>query len=47
MHSATKYLNGHSDVVAGALAAVAEDELWAKARESRSLDGAILGLFEA
>ena len=47
MHSATKYLNGHSDVVAGALAAAAEDELWAKARESRSLDGAILGPFEA
>ena len=47
MHSATKYLNGHSDVVAGALAAAAEDELWGKARESRSLDGAILGPFEA
>ena len=47
MHSATKYLNGHSDVVAGALAAAAEDELWVKTRESRSLDGAILGPFEA
>jgi len=47
MHSATKYLNGHSDVVAGALATAAEDDLWAKAKESRSLDGAILGPFEA
>src|SRR5205085_9455362 len=28
MHSATKYLNGHSDVVAGALVAVRMDEYW-------------------
>src|SRR6266850_265426 len=28
MHSATKYLNGHSDVVAGVLAAAREDALW-------------------
>jgi cystathionine gamma-synthase len=47
MHSATKYLNGQSDVVAGALAAAAVDELWVKTRESRSLGGAILGPFEA
>ena len=31
MHSATKYLNGHSDVIAGALAAPrATDEFWAQ-----------------
>src|SRR5208282_6561722 len=28
MHAATKYLNGHSDVVAGALVAARHDELW-------------------
>src|SRR5258705_1478970 len=28
MHSATKYLNGHSDVIAGVLATKADDELW-------------------
>ena len=32
MHSATKYLNGHSDVVAGALVTARADELWAAAR---------------
>jgi len=47
MHSATKYLNGHSDVVAGALVTAAEDNLWANAVKSRYLDGAILGPFEA
>src|SRR5580704_7647415 len=28
MHSATKYLNGHSDVVAGALVTARHDEFW-------------------
>ena len=31
MHSATKYLNGHSDVIAGALAFARDDELSARA----------------
>ena len=47
MHSATKYLNGHSDVVAGALAAAADDELWQRIRYVRASGGAVLGAFEA
>ncbi len=47
MHSATKYLNGHSDVVAGALITGQEDEYWAKVCHNRSDFGAILGPFEA
>jgi cystathionine gamma-synthase len=48
MHSATKYLNGHSDVVAGALVAKrADDELWARVRTVRHDQGAVLGSFEA
>jgi cystathionine gamma-synthase len=47
MHSATKYLNGHSDVVAGALVAARLDELWERIAAIRSGNGAILGSFEA
>lgn len=47
MHSATKYLNGHSDVVAGALAFAREDSLSARARKIRQSLGLILGPFEA
>jgi len=47
MHSATKYLNGHSDVIAGALAAARDDALWARIRQVRGHHGAILGPFEA
>ena len=47
MHSATKYLNGHSDVVAGALVAAQSGELWQRIARVRSLHGAILGPFEA
>jgi len=47
MHSATKYLNGHSDVVAGALVAARHDELWERIVAIRSGNGAILGSFEA
>lgn len=47
LHSATKYLNGHSDVIAGALVTAREDELWEHAREIRHLEGAVLGPFEA
>ena len=47
MHSATKYLNGHSDVVAGALATRRADELWETARSNRAGSGGILGPFEA
>src|ERR1043165_4624367 len=47
MHSATKYLNGHSDVIAGALAAKRDDALWTRIKQVRSHHGAILGPFEA
>src|ERR1700734_4155608 len=47
MHSATKYLNGHSDVVAGVLAFAREDELSARARKIRHSHGMILHPFEA
>jgi len=47
MHSATKYLNGHSDVIAGALATARADEFWAQVRSVRGAHGAILGPFEA
>jgi cystathionine gamma-synthase len=47
MHSATKYLNGHSDVVAGALATAREDDFWSRIKTVRAAHGAILGPFEA
>jgi len=47
MHSATKYLNGHSDLVAGALVAARDDERWQAMRYIRASGGAVLGSFEA
>ena len=47
MHSATKYLNGHSDVLAGALATAKEDEFWTRIKRVRAIQGLILGPFEA
>jgi len=47
MHSATKYLNGHSDVVAGALATARASTLWEQVKAVRARHGAILGPFEA
>jgi cystathionine gamma-synthase len=47
MHSATKYLNGHSDVIAGALCFAREDEISARVRNIRASHGMILGPFEA
>jgi cystathionine gamma-synthase len=47
MHSATKYLNGHSDVVAGALCFAKSDELFERAAAARRNLGGILGSFEA
>jgi cystathionine gamma-synthase len=46
MHSATKYLNGHSDVIAGSLTAAREDEFWQRLVATRSGGGAILGSLE-
>jgi cystathionine gamma-synthase len=47
MHSATKYLNGHSDVIAGSLTAARKDAFWERLGAARSGGGAILGSFEA
>lgn len=47
MHSATKYLNGHSDVLAGALVTAVRDELWERICFLRSQGGAVLGPIEA
>ena len=47
MHSATKYLNGHSDVIAGALATAHDDALWQRIRYLRGSGGAVLGPLEA
>jgi cystathionine gamma-synthase len=47
MHAATKYLNGHSDVVAGALAAARIDEFWERVKRIRTMLGMILGPLEA
>jgi cystathionine gamma-synthase len=47
VHSATKYLNGHSDVVAGALVHARRDTAYERAARLRGMLGAILGPFEA
>lgn len=47
MHSATKYLNGHSDVIAGVLVTRNEDDYWLRARAVRAQIGGVLGPFEA
>ncbi|HTR87887.1 MAG TPA: aminotransferase class I/II-fold pyridoxal phosphate-dependent enzyme [Reyranella sp.] len=47
MHSATKYLNGHSDIIAGALVGAHDDEHWARLRLIRAQLGTILGQTEA
>jgi cystathionine gamma-synthase len=47
MHSATKYLNGHSDIIAGALVGARDDGHWAKLRAIRAQLGTILGQTEA
>jgi len=47
MHSATKYLNGHSDLIGGALVTRAEDEAWARMKTLRSQLGGVPGTFEA
>ena len=47
MHSATKYLNGHSDVIAGSVTTRRTDELWTAIKTVRSQSGTVLGPFEA
>ncbi len=47
MHAATKYLNGHSDLVAGSLTTRADNEHWQRVRKVRAQVGGTLGSFEA
>lgn len=47
IHSATKALNGHSDVLAGVLLPREENAFWAKLCEERAVAGAVIGTFEA
>ena len=47
MHAATKYLNGHSDLIAGTLTTRADNEHWQKVRKVRAQIGGTLGSFEA
>ena len=47
VHSASKYLNGHGDVLAGAVLAARRDPFWERIRSWRRNAGAMLGPFEA
>lgn len=46
-HSCSKYLNGHSDVLAGVLITNSLDERWEEVNVIRNLSGAVLGAFES
>ncbi len=47
IHSATKYLNGHSDVLCGAVVTRDEHELWLSIKKERAQAGAQPGSFDA
>ena len=47
MHAATKYLNGHSDLIAGALVTREDSPFWQRVRKVRAQVGGTLGSFEA
>ena len=47
VHSATKYLNGHSDVLAGAVVTARRDPFWERIRSWRRNAGGVVGAFEA
>jgi len=47
MHSATKYLNGHSDIVMGVLVTRAKDDYWERLATTRVKLGSVPGSFEA
>jgi len=47
VHSASKYLNGHGDVLAGAVLAARQDPFWERIRSWRRNAGAMPGPFEA
>jgi len=47
MHAATKYLNGHSDVIAGSLTTREDSAIWTRVKNIRVQMGSVLGPFEA
>jgi cystathionine gamma-synthase len=47
VHSASKYLNGHGDVLAGAVLSARRDPFWERVRSWRRNAGAVPGPFEA
>ena len=47
MHAATKYLNGHSDLIAGVLVARENNGFWQRIKTVRAQVGGTLGSFEA
>ena len=46
MHSSTKYIGGHSDVLGGILITAKKDELWAKIRNIQQVGGAVPSPFD-
>ena len=46
LHSATKQLNGHADVLAGVLVTARRDDGWERIAHDRGYRGAVLGPFE-
>ena len=47
VHSATKALNGHSDVLAGVLCCASKTDMWVHIAQNRQVAGNIIGAFEA
>lgn len=47
MHSATKYLNGHSDITSGSLSVREPDQFWEDIALTRKLQGTVLQSFDA
>jgi cystathionine gamma-synthase len=47
MHAGTKYLGGHSDLIAGVLVTREDSEFWRRVKMVRAQVGATLGSFEA
>jgi cystathionine gamma-synthase len=46
MHSTTKYIGGHSDVIGGALITAKTDELWERIRNIQQIGGAVPSPFD-
>lgn len=46
MHSSTKYIGGHSDVLGGSLTTVVKNELWNKIRNIQQIGGAVPSPFD-